>query len=181
MPLVNGYKSVKTREDYLALDLNKFYKDYGLTQLANKTIKDFHKYKASIADKDFRKTRKVKLYPLLIANDPIFSSGYASWAFRRKFTQLLGVANIDIENEQHIIMPLTIVNVSDLQELEQSLHDGEENIFNILRYFFSITDVKRIPQEGNFIVLKTIDHAINKRIKSKLIADRIKSLNWLRD
>lgn len=42
-------------------------------------------------------------------------------AFRRKFIHLLRVANIDIENEQHIIMPLTIVNVSDLQELEQSL------------------------------------------------------------
>lgn len=181
LPFINGYKTVKTIDDYKALDLTKFYKDYGLTQLANKTIKEFHKYKFHINDKDFSFKRKVKLHPMLIVNDPIFSSGFASFAFKRKFTELLKSENIEIENEQQIIFPLTIINVSELQELEQSLQDADENIFNIIRYYNSITNVNRVPKEGSFIVLKTIEHAINKRIKSKLIANRIKKLTWLED
>lgn len=181
LPFINGYKNVKTIDDYKALDLNKFYKDYGLTQLANKTIKCFHEYKTYINDKNFSFDRKVKLHPVLIVNDPIFSSGYASFAFKIKFIELLKTENIDIENEKHFISPLTIINVSELQELEQSLQDGDENIFNILRYYISITNVKRIPKEGNLIVLKTMEHALNKRVKSKLIANRIKKLTWLED
>ena len=76
-------------------------------------------------------------------------------------------------------MPLTIINVSDFQDMEQSLRDGDENIFNVIRYFDSISSKKRIPTEGTTVVLKTIEHSINKRIKHKLIANRIKNLTWL--
>lgn len=179
LPLVNGYKTVNTIDDYRALDLDKFYKDYGLNQLASKTVKHFHEYKNHLKEVPFYLNKKVKIHPVLIVNDPIFSSGYTSFAFRLKFVELLTAENIEIENEEHIIFPLSILNVSDLQDLEQSLHDGDENIFNILRYFFSITHVRRTQTEGNFIVLKTIEHAINKRIKSKLIANRIQKLKWL--
>lgn len=179
LPLVNGYKTVKTIADYQALNLDKFYKDYGLTQLTNKTVKLFHNYKKFINDISFNFNRKVKLFPVLVVNDPIFSSGLASFAFKQKFEQSLIDENIEIENEIHKIMPLTIINVSDFQDMEQSLHDGDENIFNIIRYYQSISSKKRVPAEGTTVVLKTIEHAINKRIKHKLIANRIKNLTWL--
>lgn len=179
LPQVNGYKTVKNINDFKALDLPKFYKDYGLEQLALKTVKRFHEYKNYIKDNPKYLNNKIKIFPVLIVNDPIFSSGYTSFVFRRKFIELLNSKNIQIENNYHIIFPLSIINVSDLQDMEQSLNDGDENMFNILRYFFSITDVKRIPIEGSFIVLKTIEHAINSRIKSKLIANRIRKLHWL--
>ncbi|MDP2540725.1 hypothetical protein CSC81_04085 [Tenacibaculum discolor] len=179
LPVVNGYKTVKTIADYQALNLNKFYKDYGLTQLTVKTVKLFHDYKMYIKDMSFNFKRKVTLFPVLVVNDPIFSSGLASFAFKRKFEHSLIDENIEIENETHKIMPLTIINVSDFQDMEQSLHDGDENIFNIIRYFHSISSKKRIPTEGTTVVLKTIEHAINKRIKRKLIANRIKNLTWL--
>src|SRR5690606_23257854 len=138
------------------------------TQLTSKTVKLFHEYKRFINDKSFDFKRKVKLFPILIVNDPIFSSGLASFAFKQKFEQALIDENIEIENEMHKIMPLTIINVSHFQDMEQSLHDGDENIFNIIRYFHSISSKKRIPTEGTSVVLKTIEHAINKRIKHKL-------------
>jgi len=179
LPLINGYKTVNTISDYKSLDLDGFYKSYGLTQLASKTIKHFHDYKKYLNDNSLNLNRKVKIFPLLIVNDPIFSSGYTSFAFRNKFIELLKKEKIDIDNDNHIIFPLSIINVSELQDIEQSLHDGDENFFNLLRYFFSIINVSRIPTEGSFIVLKTIEQVINKRIKSKLIADRIQKLKWL--
>jgi hypothetical protein len=179
LPLVNGYKTVKNITDYKALNLVKFYKDYGLTQLTTKTVKLFHEYKEFINDKSFNFKRKVKLFPVLVVNDPIFSSGLASFAFKQKFEQVFISENIEIENEMHKIMPLTIINVSDFQDMEQSLRDGDENIFNVIRYFDSISSKKRIPTEGTTVVLKTIEHSINKRIKHKLIANRIKNLTWL--
>ena len=122
----------------------------------------------------------LKLFPVLIVNDPIFSSGLASFAFKQKFEQILKNENIEIDNEMHKIMPLTIINVSSFQDMEQSLQDGDENIFNIIRYFDSISNKRRIPTEGTTVVLKTIEHSINKRIKHKLIANRIKNLTWIK-
>lgn len=179
LPQVHGYKTVKNIIDFKALDLAKFYQDYGLEQLAVKTVKRFHEYKKFLNDDPRYLNGKVKIFPVLIVNDPIFSSGYTSFTFRKKFVEILNANNVEIENDFHVIFPLTLINISGLQDIEQSLSDGNENIFNILRYFFSITNVKRIGAEGTFIVLKTIEHAINKRIKSKLIANRIRKLHWL--
>ena len=181
LPVIQGYKTVRNIEDYKSLDLDKFYKDYGLTQLASKTIKEFNKYKDEISDQNFDFCRKVKLYPVLIVNDPIFSSGLASFAFKRKFEVLLKEQEISINTDFHIITPLTIFNVSNLQDVEQSLQDGDENIFNIIRHSHSISDKKRVPTEGTTVVLKNIEQSINKLVKSKLIADRISKFTWLED
>ncbi len=181
LPLVSGYKTVKTVTDYNALDIDKFYKDYGLTQLVAKTINLFHDYKKKINDPKFNFNRKVNLFPVLIVNDPIFSSGLASFAFKRKFETSLKNHDNKINTDEHFIMPLTIINVSDLQEMEQALQDGDENIFNIIRHSHSISDKKRVPEEGSSVVLKNIEHSINKLIKSKLIANRIEKLSWLVD
>jgi hypothetical protein len=179
LPVINGYKTVKTIKDYEDLDLDKFYKDYGLKQLVNKTIKSFNQYKSSLPDSSFDYSKKVKLYPVIIANDPIFSSGYALFAFRRKFESLLKNANILMEDSNHKIMPLAIINVSDLQDIEQSLKNGDENIFNILRHYYSISSEKRITAEDSSAVLKTVSHSINKLTKDNLIANRVYTLKWL--
>lgn len=181
LPTIHGYKTVNTIDDYNALDLDKFYKDYGLTQLTSKTIKLFHEYKKYINDKTFDFDRKVKLFPLLIVNDPIFSSGLASFAFKQRFEKSLKKENIKIESDKHKIMPLTIINVSNFQDMEQCLQDGDENLFNIVRHSHSISHKERVASEGSFVVLKNIDHSINKLIKSKLIADRIINLSWLEE
>lgn len=180
LPLINGFKTVRHIADYQSINLDKFYKDYGLTQLATKTIKLFHTYKEHINDRTFNFNRHVKLYPVLIVNDPIFSTGWTSYVFRQKFNTILKSENIDIKNEKHNIMPLSIINVTALQNMEQSLHDGDINIFNIIRYSHSISDRKRLTLENQTVLLKTIDDAIDKKIKSKQVAKRIKNLTWLK-
>lgn len=181
LPVINGYKTVNNIDDFASLDLEKFYEDYGLTQLANKTIKLYHEYKFFINDISFNFVRKVKIFPTLIVNDPILCLGVASFTFQEKFKKILGENGVEIESEKHTILPLTIVNVSDLQDIEQSLQDGNENIFNIFRYFHSISSLKRAPFAGSTVDFKTVQNAINKRIKSKLIARRIKRFKWLNE
>ncbi|GAA6765779.1 hypothetical protein AAFH68_17170 [Flavobacterium sp. CGRL1] len=89
IPLDHGYKTVSTIEDYRLLDLDKFNKDYGLTQLAEKTVKKFHLYKKEINDPSFSPDRKVQIYPVLVVNDPIISSGIFPFVLKRKFNDLL--------------------------------------------------------------------------------------------
>lgn len=54
-------------------------------------------------------------------------------------------------------MPLTIINVSEFQQMEQSLHDQEENIFNLICYSYSIVNPMRIASEDTFLVLSTFE------------------------
>jgi hypothetical protein len=84
-----------------------------------------------------------------------------------------------MEDSNHKIMPLAIINVSDLQDIEQSLKNGDENIFNILRHYYSISSEKRITAEDSSAVLKTVSHSINKLTKDNLIANRVYTLKWL--
>lgn len=180
LPIVNGYKTVSTIEEYKKLDLKKFYKDYGLTQLINITIKEFYKYKKLIDDIDFNSERKVQLYPLLIVNDPIFSSSFSFFAFRRKFDEMLEVEGINRKSKEHNIKPLSIINVSELLELEQSLKDNTVNIFSILDLHFQMTYTKNLKNSKDDNYLRTISHVINRKVENeKLIPKRIKHLKWL--
>ncbi|WP_322969524.1 hypothetical protein [Faecalibacter sp. LW9] len=178
LPQVNGYKTVLTKNDYLKIDLDKFYKDYGLIQLACKTIKDFHSYKYKIEDKHFKVDDKVELFPTLLVNDHIFSSGYSSMAFKKKFEELLLNEGIEIENQNHKIYPLTIINVNELMTISKSLEYGLENIFNIFRHYHSSTSIDMIIKTQNTnLGLLTIKDTINKLIKKNLLIN--KDFDWL--
>lgn len=178
LPVVNGYKTVYTKEDFDKLDLERFYKDYGLTQMANKTIREFHKYKHSISDSSFNFENKVELYPTLIVNDFIFSSGYTSMAFKKKFEKLLEAENIAIEDDSHRIHPLTIINVADLQNIKLSLKFRKENIFNLFRHYHSSSSFKAIARTQNTSLgLLTVEHSINKLIKENLVSN--KNIDWI--
>lgn len=178
LPQVNGYKTVLTKNDYLKIDLDKFYKDYGLIQLACKTIKDFHSYKYKIEDKHFKVDDKFELFPTLLVNDHIFSSGYSSMAFKKKFEELLLNEGIEIENQNHKIYPLTIINVNELMTISKSLEYGLENIFNIFRHYHSSTSIDMIIKTQNTnLGLLTIKDTINKLIKKNLLIN--KDFDWL--
>lgn len=182
LPMVNGYKTVRNIVDYQALDMERFYKDYGLIQLATKTVKLFHNYKTYIKDDQGQLKKHLKIFPLLIVNDPILSSGAISFMFRLKFEKILKSNDVEIANSQHIIMPFAIVHVSELQQMEQSLADRDENIFNLLRYYHSITNPTRVAREGNFIVLRTFEQVLGKHLKNKIIANRIRRMkNWIKE
>lgn len=182
IPLDHGYKTVKSLEDYNKIDLDKFNKDFGLTQLAEKTIKKFHQYKKEIDDPTFNSDRKVQIYPVIIVNDPIISSSIVTFVLKRKFNELLEIQNISKKAREHNIKELCILNVSHLQEMEQYLKDNKINFFSILDLYLQMSDYKN---KNNFIdhkFLRTFDHVLNAKVKDDLIANRIKKItNWIEE
>jgi hypothetical protein len=182
IPLVHGYKTVKSIEDYNSIDLDKFNKDYGLTQLAEKTIKKFHLYKKKIDDPNFKSERKVQIYPVIIVNDPIISSSIVTFVLKRKFNELLELENINKKTKDHNIRDLCILNVSHLQEMEQYLKDKKISFFNMLDLYLQMSDYKNKVNFKDYNFLRTFDHVLNTKVKDDLIADRIKNINnWLED
>jgi len=180
IPLDHGYKTVKNIADYRNLDMDKFNKDYGLTQLAEKTIKKFHLYKGEIEDNGLNLKRKVQIYPVVVVNDPIISSGIVTFVLKRKFRDLLAKEGINIKSKQHNIKDLCIMNVSHLQEMEQSLKYRQINFFKILDQYLMKSDFKNKANYKNYNFLRTFDHVLNSKLKDGLIADRIKEMHWLK-
>ena len=182
IPLDHGYKTVQSLEDYYSLDLDKFNKDYGLTQLAEKTIKKFHLYKTNILDPNFNFNRKDQIYPVLVVNDPIISSSIVTFVLKRKFTDLLKIQKIEKKTKEHNIKDLCILNLSHLQEMEQYSKDNKINFFKILDLYLEMSDYNNKNNFKDFKFLRTFDHVLNARVKDDLIAKRIKTIsNWLGD
>lgn len=179
IPLDHGYKTVSSIDDYKNLDLDKFNKDYGLEQLAEKTIKKFHFYKNEINDPYFNLSRKVQIYPIIIVNDPILSSSIVTFVMKRKFNELLEKYGIKKKAKEHNIKDLCIINVSHLQEIEQGLNDKKLVFFELLDLYLSMSNYQNRSNHINYKFLRTFDHVINRKVKNNLIADRIKALDWL--
>lgn len=179
IPLDHGYKTVATIEDYRNLDLNKFNKDYGLTQLAEKTVKKFHIYKNEIADPEFNSARKVHIYPVIVVNDPIISSGIVPFILKRKFNELLVKEGISKKEQRHLIKDLCIINISHLQEMEQKLKENEINFFAVLDLYLLVSEMRNNANFTGYKFLRTFDNVIYLKIKDGLISDRIRDLKWL--
>lgn len=181
LPIVNGYKTVATIDDFRNLNLDEFYEDYGLVQLASKTIKKFHLYKNHIKDLQFNTSRKVHLYPVLIVNDPIFSSSMSFFIFKRKFNDLLEKEGINKKSKDHNISDLCIINVSHLQEMEQSLKDKKVNFFSLLDLCLLMSDFKNKNNFKGYKFLRTFEQVLYAKVKDGLVSDRIKDLKWLKE
>jgi hypothetical protein len=116
--LDSGFKTVKTIDDYIALDKDSFYKNFGLFQLVEKTIKKFHLYKQLIDDESFNRNRKVQIYPILVVNEPIISSSLASLPLKKKLNDKLSEEvdgsifefNLKNKNNEDCIIKLSCEN-----------------------------------------------------------------------
>lgn len=175
----DGYKKVNTIEDYSNLDLERFYKDFGLKQLVNKVIEQFDTFKKHTDDRRINAYKQLKIYPVIILNDSIFNFSFFSYVFKQKFTQILQSKNIEIENAERKIYPVTLILISDLQDIEQSLHNGNENLFNLIRYYHSVTHESMAPVLGEECMFQSFSDIVNKRIKSRYIADYVRSFKWI--
>lgn len=181
IPLGYGYKTVATIEDYKSLDLDKFNKDYGLTQLAEKTIKKFHLYKKEINDPNFNSDRKVQIYPVIIVNDPIISSSIVPFVLKRKFNDLLEKEGINKKAKEHNISDLCIINISHLQDMVQSLKDKKVNFFSLLDLYLLMSDFKNKNNFKGYKFLRTFEQVLYAKVKDGLISDRIKDLKWIKE
>lgn len=178
LPLVNGFKTVHTINDFQKINVSQFYKDFGLLQIVEKTLLKFNDYKGFIKDSEFLSKGKLKIYPLLLLNEPIISLGPSNLAFRKKFDELLLVNGIDNDSESIRVMPLSIINISEFQDIEQSLFDRDQCLFNLFQMHFAATDLKKI--KTTFEAATPLGLIINKHIPNhKKVSDELRKFEWL--
>ena len=176
--MVDGYKSVTNFEEFKALDLGKFYKSFGLTQMVD-TMKNFHMYKHHLNDEGLNLNRKVHLYPIILVNEPILSSGLFNFPLRQQFEKMLIEENINQKSKDHIIWPLVIMNIEEFQELEQSIQDDDVDFFKILDSLHDKTSIQGKIVKDKYKTLLTIHSLINEKIEfDKLFPLRLKDFKW---
>lgn len=176
--MIDGYKSVTSIEEFKALNMDKFYKSFGLIQMLD-TIKNFHTYKKYLNDRGLNLNRKVHLYPIILVNEPILSSGLFNFPLRKKFESMLKAENISIKSKDHIIWPLIIINIEELQELEQSIFDIKIDFFKILNSYYDKTSIKGKITKNKYKSLLTLHDIINQKIESEnLFPKRLKDYKW---
>jgi len=176
--MIDGYKSVTTVDEFKALNMNKFYKSFGLTQMVD-TMKNFHIYKKHLNDKGLNLKRKIHLYPMILVNEPILSSGLFNFPLRQQFEKMLLEENITLKSQDHYIWPLVIMNIEEFQELEQSVEDGDVDFFKILDSLHNKTSIKGKITKDKYKSLLTMHSLINEKIESeKLFPFRLKDYKW---
>lgn len=180
--MVDGYKSITSIEDFKNLKLEKFYRSFGLTQLAEKTIKEFHNYKNSLRDEGLNPRRKVHLFPVIIVNEPILSSGLFHFPLRTKFETILKEGNIKLKCKEHLIWPLLIINIEELQEMEQSIKEGSVDLFSLLKNFHDKTRIgpNNKRKKHNYSELLSMTNIIDQKVDpEKLFPQRLKDYRWV--
>lgn len=176
--MVDGYKSVTTVDEFKALDMAKFYKSFGLTQMVD-TMKNFHKYKKYLNDEGLNLKRKIHLYPMILVNEPILSSGLFNFPLRQQFEKMLIEENITLKSQDHYIWPLVIINIEEFQELEQSINDDDVDFFKILDSLHSKTSIQGKIVKDKYKSLLTMHSLINEKIEfDKLFPLRLKDYKW---
>lgn len=176
--MIDGYKSVTTVAEFKALDMAKFYKNFGLIQMVD-TIKNFHIYKKHLNDDGLNLKRKIHLYPIILVNEPILSSGLFNFPLRQKFEKMLLKENITLKSQDHYVWPLLIMNIEEFQELEQSIEDDDIDFFKILDSFHSKTSIKGKTVKDKYKSLLTMHNLINEKIEfDKLFPLRLKNFKW---
>ena len=176
--MIDGYKSATTLNEFKALDMDKFYKTFGLKQMVD-TMKNFHVYKKYINDEGLNLKRKTHLYPIILVNEPILSSGLFNFPLRQQFEKMLLEENITLKSQNHYIWPLVIMNIEEFQELEQSIQDGDVDFFKVLDSFHNKTSIKGKIVKNKYKSLLTVHSLINEKIDfDKLFPSRLKNFKW---
>jgi hypothetical protein len=122
---------------------------------------------------------KVHLYPIILVNEPILSSGLFNFPLRQQFEKMLIKEDINLKSKDHIIWPLVIMNIEEFQELEQSIKDDDVDFFEILDSLHSKTSIQGKIVKDKYKSLLTIHSLINEKIEfDKLFPLRLKDFKW---
>jgi hypothetical protein len=159
------YKEVYSWSDYESINQEEFFSRFGLSQLVDTTIANFSEYAIQI-DKGFPKS-KVFIYPILITNEPIISNGITSQVFNERFKELLSEKGLEIENESYRIHRLTVIHISELERLQQSIKDKDLKFDNLLQTYADNTNVELT--HNPYSQFMDFDNLIRKKIKEKAI------------
>lgn len=144
-------------------DRNKFYENFGVNQL----IESIQRVETHIPALDwkFPSGKAYQVYPCIIVSDKAFQTPLMADAFNRRFKELkkgLDTNKVRINN-------LSLIHISDLELMEESLISKPKVIWDLLRH--NLRDKSFVPPFYN-----TIHHVLERREHPKKIIELFKDL-----
>jgi len=106
----------------------KFFDTYGLSQLIQ-SIRLLDNSLSEI-DRKFPRCKSYKIFPVIIVNEKGLQTPLMGKIFQDRFIELLG----EFKNKKVHIYPLTIIHVSDLENIQDSLNENPNQIWDLLKY-----------------------------------------------
>jgi hypothetical protein len=112
-------------------DREQFFKDFGVNQIFD-SIKSILKYSDSF-DSKLQITKKLEFYPIIVVNEKVFQTPLMPNLLHFRFQELLKEENFN----PHIIHPLVVIHISDLEYLENVLSKKEIQIWELLKSHYN--------------------------------------------
>jgi len=107
-------------------DRNKFFENFGVNQIIE-SIKNIDEY-INTLDSNYPKGHQIKIYPCIVVNDKALQTPLMADIFNARFVELLG----GIKIPKLLIKPLSLIHISDLETIEESLNKKQKEIWNFL-------------------------------------------------
>lgn len=107
-------------------DRNRFFKNFGVDQLVSniKNLEDNFK----TVDFGLAYRKKIRIWPVIIFNEKAFQTPFMAHVFNARFKELM----LDYKSKFVHVYPLTLMHISDLENMEQTLHKKPFLIFDVL-------------------------------------------------
>lgn len=105
-------------------DREKFFENFGVNQIIE-SIKNVDRYVKQL-DLGYPKGHQMKIYPCIVVNDKALQTPLMADIFNKRYSELLSTLNIP----KLILKPLTLIHISDLETIEEALHNKPKEIWN---------------------------------------------------
>ncbi|TKC08041.1 hypothetical protein FA048_12825 [Pedobacter polaris] len=109
----------------------KFFKDFGIDQLVN-NIKSFKRNFTDI-DVNIIEHQTLRIWPVIIFNERSLQTPFMAHIFNKRFSELMN----GYDDKSNYVYPLTLLHVSDLENMEHILKSRPGKLFELLTYNFS--------------------------------------------
>jgi len=126
----------------------EFFKSFGLNQLA-KAIENIELLAENI-DTKFPVGKSYRIYTAIVVNEKALQTPLLAEIFNQRFTELV----VHLKTDRVTISPLSVIHVSDLEQMQEQLHDKPEVFWDILH--FNIREPKFMPPFYNSLIRKNI-------------------------
>jgi hypothetical protein len=115
-------------------DRNKFFKDFGIDQV----IKGIKFLSDRFLEKDpgLEQLKKIIVYPVIFLNEKAFQTPLMSTVFNDRFSELTK----QINDSRIYIYPLTLIHISELEQMQQSLRKNPDSLWKTIEANFRQKD-----------------------------------------
>jgi hypothetical protein len=155
--LYDNEKYAGNIDDFYKNDRNKFFESFGINQIVN-SIKILNDTMPSL-DKKFPRNKSLKVYPAIIFNEKALQTPLMAKIFQDRFKELIK----DFQSNKIHIYPLSLIHVSDLENLQDYLFDNHNEIWDLLK--FHCREPEFMPPFFNSINRKDIRPNYNRSLE----------------